>query len=47
MTTPRRARPRPSPLGGRLISDENAPTWWALADPEGNEVDVATTLGRD
>ncbi|WP_367919080.1 VOC family protein, partial [Nocardioides ginsengisoli] len=28
--------------GGRLVSDEFAPAWWTLADPEGNEVDVAT-----
>jgi 4a-hydroxytetrahydrobiopterin dehydratase len=27
--------------GGRVISDENAPGWWTLADPEGNEVDLA------
>jgi 4a-hydroxytetrahydrobiopterin dehydratase len=33
--------------GGRLVSDDHAPTWRTLADPEGNEVDVATTLGRD
>jgi 4a-hydroxytetrahydrobiopterin dehydratase len=33
--------------GGRLVSDNHAPTWWTLADPEGNEIDVATTLGRD
>lgn len=33
--------------GGRLVSDQNAPQWWTLADPEGNEVDVATMLGRD
>jgi hypothetical protein len=33
--------------GSRLVSDEHAPTWWTLADSEGNEVDVATTLGRD
>ena len=33
--------------GGRLVSDEHAPTWWTLADPEGNEVDVATLAGRD
>ena len=33
--------------GGHLIDDRHAPTWWALADPEGNEVDVATWLGRD
>ncbi len=27
--------------GGRVISDEHAPGWWTLADPEGNEVDLA------
>lgn len=33
--------------GGRLVSVEYAPAWWTLADPEGNEVDVATWMGRD
>jgi 4a-hydroxytetrahydrobiopterin dehydratase len=33
--------------GGRLIFDKYAPAWWTLADPEGNEADVATTVGRD
>jgi 4a-hydroxytetrahydrobiopterin dehydratase len=33
--------------GGRPVTDEHAPSWWTLADPEGNEVDVATWLGRD
>ena len=33
--------------GGRLVSDEHAPKWWTLADAEGNEVCVATWLGRD
>jgi 4a-hydroxytetrahydrobiopterin dehydratase len=33
--------------GGRLISDQYAPAFWTLADAEGNEVDVATWLGRD
>jgi 4a-hydroxytetrahydrobiopterin dehydratase len=33
--------------GGRLVSDEHAPAWWTLADAEGNEVDVATTMARD
>ncbi|GAA4072068.1 VOC family protein [Nonomuraea soli] len=33
--------------GGRVLYDAQAPTWWTLADPEGNEVDVATWLGRD
>jgi len=32
--------------GGHLVSDENAPSWWTLADAEGNEVDVATSMGR-
>jgi 4a-hydroxytetrahydrobiopterin dehydratase len=33
--------------GGRLVTDEHAPEWWVLADPEGNEACVATILGRD
>jgi 4a-hydroxytetrahydrobiopterin dehydratase len=33
--------------GGRLVSDRHAPAWWTLADAEGNEVDVATWMGRD
>jgi 4a-hydroxytetrahydrobiopterin dehydratase len=32
--------------GGHLVTDEHAPVWWTLADAEGNEVDVATMLGR-
>lgn len=31
----------------RLVDDSHAPDWWTLADAEGNEVDVATTFGRD
>ena len=27
--------------GGRIVNDGHAPSWWTLADPEGNEVDVA------
>jgi pterin-4a-carbinolamine dehydratase len=27
--------------GGRIVYDGHAPLWWTLADPEGNEVDVA------
>jgi 4a-hydroxytetrahydrobiopterin dehydratase len=27
--------------GGRIVYDAHAPGWWTLADPEGNEVDVA------
>jgi 4a-hydroxytetrahydrobiopterin dehydratase len=33
--------------GGHLVSDRHAPAWWTLADAEGNEVDVATWMGRD
>ena len=33
--------------GGHLVSDEHAPMWWTLADAEGNEADIATTMGRD
>jgi 4a-hydroxytetrahydrobiopterin dehydratase len=32
--------------GGRLVRDEFAPSWWTLADPAGNEADIATTTGR-
>jgi len=32
--------------GGRVVYEANAPAWWTLADPEGNEVDVATMMGR-
>jgi 4a-hydroxytetrahydrobiopterin dehydratase len=33
--------------GGHLVNDDFAPAWWTLADAEGNEVDVATWMGRD
>jgi 4a-hydroxytetrahydrobiopterin dehydratase len=33
--------------GGRMVSDENAPEWWTLADAEGNEADVAPWPDRD
>jgi len=33
--------------GGHVVSDENAPGWWTLADAEGNEVDVASWPDRD
>ena len=32
--------------GGRLLSDQRAPAFWVLADPEGNEVCVTTWQGR-
>jgi 4a-hydroxytetrahydrobiopterin dehydratase len=27
--------------GGHIVSDAHAPQWWTLADPEGNEADLA------
>ncbi|MFC6707525.1 VOC family protein [Flexivirga alba] len=27
--------------GGRIVNDAKAPLYWTLADPEGNEVDIA------
>ncbi len=33
--------------GGRMVRDGAAPSWWTLADAAGNEIDVATTTGRD
>ncbi|MFA6576873.1 MAG: VOC family protein [Nocardioides sp.] len=32
--------------GGTLVSDERAPTFWVLADPQGNQACVTTWLGR-
>ena len=28
-------------VGGQIVSDAHAPQWWTLADPEGNEADLA------
>ncbi|GAA3438796.1 VOC family protein [Kutzneria kofuensis] len=33
--------------GGRIVHDKRAPFWWTLADPEGNELDIAVTVGRE
>ncbi|SEB28599.1 4a-hydroxytetrahydrobiopterin dehydratase [Nocardioides exalbidus] len=33
--------------GGRLVSDEHAPAFIVLADPQGNQVCLTTGLGRD
>ena len=33
--------------GGRIVYDDESPEWWTLADPEGNEVDIAVTVGRE
>jgi hypothetical protein len=27
--------------GGRVVRDEHAPRCWTVADPEGNEIDIA------
>jgi len=32
--------------GGRMVRDQFAPSWWTLADPAGNEADIATISGR-
>ncbi len=33
--------------GGHIVTDKHAPTWWVVADPEGNEACVASWMGRD
>ncbi|MEP7026563.1 MAG: VOC family protein [Actinomycetota bacterium] len=33
--------------GGKLLSDEEAPAFWVLADAEGNEACITTWQGRD
>ncbi len=33
--------------GGRMVRDQFAPSGWTLADPAGNEADIATAKGRD
>jgi 4a-hydroxytetrahydrobiopterin dehydratase len=33
--------------GGRMVRDKFAPAWWTLADPAGNEADIATTMSRE
>lgn len=33
--------------GGALVSDREAPAFWVLADPEGNEICLTTWQGRD
>jgi 4a-hydroxytetrahydrobiopterin dehydratase len=32
--------------GGHLVTDQHAPSWWVLADAEGNEACVATWMSR-
>jgi 4a-hydroxytetrahydrobiopterin dehydratase len=32
--------------GGRVVSDEHAPAWWALADPQGSPVRLCTWQDR-
>jgi len=33
--------------GGRLVSDEHAPAYWILADPDGNQICLCTWQSRD
>ena len=33
--------------GGTLVYDAEAPAFWVLADPEGNEACITTWQGRD
>jgi 4a-hydroxytetrahydrobiopterin dehydratase len=33
--------------GGTVLSDAEAPAFWVLADPEGNEACITTWQGRD
>lgn len=33
--------------GGRITYDAEAPAWWTIADPEGNEVCLAVSPGRE
>ena len=28
--------------GGRIVHDANAPEWWTLEDPAGNQADIAS-----
>ena len=32
--------------GGSIVHDANAPSWWTLEDPAGNQADIATVTGR-
>jgi 4a-hydroxytetrahydrobiopterin dehydratase len=32
--------------GGHLVSDTEAPSFWVLADPEGNEACICTAQDR-
>ncbi len=32
--------------GGKVVFDAYAPDWWTVADPEGNELDIAVVVGR-
>lgn len=34
-------------VGGRLVSDEGAPSFWLLADPDGNQMCLCTWQARD
>lgn len=45
MDAPRPQRTESTSTSGcRLVTDKYAPTWWTLADTEGNEADVCTWM---
>jgi 4a-hydroxytetrahydrobiopterin dehydratase len=47
---PARVRPRIEAAlaaGGTLVKDDRAPSFWVLADPQGNKVCLCTWQGRD
>ncbi|MDP0396556.1 4a-hydroxytetrahydrobiopterin dehydratase [Tsukamurella strandjordii] len=47
---PREAQPRIAAAlaaGGRLVTDAYAPSFWVLADPDGNHACICTVTGRD
>ncbi|WP_263974152.1 VOC family protein [Streptomyces albicerus] len=33
-------------VGGHLVTDGHAPSWWVSADAEGNETCVSSIAGR-
>ncbi|MDO5738798.1 MAG: VOC family protein [Ornithinimicrobium sp.] len=33
--------------GGKVLYEAKAPLWWTLSDPEGNEVDLCVSVGRE
>jgi catechol 2,3-dioxygenase-like lactoylglutathione lyase family enzyme len=40
-------RPHRRRARGQVVFDAEAPEWWTLADPKGNEVDIVVSVGRE